>query len=179
TVKEIEGNLILEFHVNERIGDKEASNFTVEAKYSSNNKYLSNKMTSINQNARVTTVVLVGTIYYQFDNDKSSRKHVIILEDLSIITSNCEFLNMQTHAVPWLSQTTIPGYSQKSNRQPRGATSRPSKNKKATLSNMNATSTQQNLSAALGKNPIPNMTNEQPVQNQDNQDNTENTKESN
>ncbi|KAF0552288.1 hypothetical protein F8M41_022055 [Gigaspora margarita] len=51
TVKEIEGNLILEFHIDERIGDKEASNFTIEAKYSSNNKYLSHKMTSINQNA--------------------------------------------------------------------------------------------------------------------------------
>ncbi|RIB18236.1 hypothetical protein C2G38_2037078 [Gigaspora rosea] len=125
TVKEIEGNLILEFHVDKRIGDKEASNFTVEAKHSSNNKYLSNKTTLINQNTRVTTVVL---------------------------------------AVPWLSQTTIPGYSQRTNRQPRGATPRPLKNKKALLSNMNATSTQQNLSAALGKNLIPNMTNEQPAQ---------------
>ncbi|KAF0452281.1 hypothetical protein F8M41_001920 [Gigaspora margarita] len=108
TVKEIEGNLILEFHVDERISDKEASNFTVEIRHSSNNKYLLNKMTSINQNARVMTVVLV-----------------------------------------------------------------------ALLSNMNATSTQQNLLATLGKNPIPNMTNEQSVQDQNNQDNTENTKESN
>ncbi|CAG8816416.1 3196_t:CDS:2, partial [Gigaspora rosea] len=88
TVKEIEGNLILEFHVDERIGNKEASNFTVEAKHSSNNKYLSNKTTSINQNARVTTVVL---------------------------------------AIPWLFQTTIPGYSQRTNSQPRGATPRPLK----------------------------------------------------
>ncbi|CAG8790702.1 13317_t:CDS:1, partial [Gigaspora rosea] len=46
----------------------------------------------------------------------------------------------------------------------------------ASLLNMNAMSTQQNLSAALGKNPIPNMTSEQPAQDQNNQDNTENTK---
>ncbi|CAG8838681.1 43286_t:CDS:1, partial [Gigaspora margarita] len=51
TVKEIEGNLVLEFYVEERIGDKKASNFTVEAKHNSNNKYLSNKTTSINKNA--------------------------------------------------------------------------------------------------------------------------------
>ncbi|RIB16959.1 hypothetical protein C2G38_2188615 [Gigaspora rosea] len=146
TVKEIEGNLILEFHVDERIGNKEASNFTVEAKHSSNNKYLSNKTTSINQNARVTTVVLVGTIYYQFENNVFSGKHIVILEDLSIIISNHEFLNTQPRLFL------------------------------ASLSNMNATSTQQNLSAALGKNPIPNMTNEQPAQDQNNQDNTENTK---
>ncbi|CAG8798255.1 6809_t:CDS:1, partial [Gigaspora rosea] len=49
-VKEIEGNLVLEFHIEKRISDKEASNFIVEAKHSFNNKYLSNKMTSINQN---------------------------------------------------------------------------------------------------------------------------------
>ncbi|KAF0474101.1 hypothetical protein F8M41_024792 [Gigaspora margarita] len=163
TVKEIEGNLILEFHVEERIGDKEASNFTVEAKHNSNNKFLSNKTTSINQNARLMTVVLVGTIYYKFDNDMTSGKHIIMLEDLSIITSNREFLNMQTLTIPWLSQMTIPRYSQRTNRQPRGATPRPSKNKNASLSNMNATSVQQILLAALGKNPIPNMTNEQPA----------------
>ncbi|CAG8641806.1 2676_t:CDS:2 [Gigaspora rosea] len=44
------------------------------------------------------------------------------------------------------------------------ATPWPSKNKKASLSNMNATLTQQNFLVALGKNPIPNMTNEQPAQ---------------
>ncbi|KAF0373784.1 hypothetical protein F8M41_012978 [Gigaspora margarita] len=108
TIKKIEGNLVLEFHVKERISDKEASNFMVKAKHNSNNKYLSNKMTLINQNARLTTVVLVGMLYYKFNDDVSSGKHIIMLEDLSIIT----------------------------------------------------------LNSALGKNLIPNMTNEQPAQDQ-------------
>ncbi|RIB01267.1 hypothetical protein C2G38_2296831 [Gigaspora rosea] len=177
TVKKVENDLVLKFYVEERIGDKEASNFSLEAKHSSNNKYLSNKTNSINQNSRLT-VLLVGKINYQFENDVSSGKHIVALEDLSIITLNRDFLNTQTPTVPWLSQTNIPGYSQKTNRQPHGATSRPSKNsKKASLSNMNATSTQQNLSTALDKNPIPNMTNEQTAQNQNNQqENTQNTK---
>ncbi|CAG8840744.1 32900_t:CDS:2, partial [Gigaspora margarita] len=131
TVKEIEDNLILEFHVEERIDN-------------------------LDKSKRMT-------------NDSGS-------EDLSIITLNCKFLNTQTLTIPWLSQMTIPGYSQRTNRQPREAIPQPSKNKNALLSNMNAMLVQQNLLVALGKNPIPNMTNEQPTQDQNSQNNTENAK---
>ncbi|RIB23480.1 hypothetical protein C2G38_2171203 [Gigaspora rosea] len=123
TVKKVENDLLFKFYVKERIGDKEASNFTLETKHSSDNKYLSNKTNTMNQNSRLTTVLL---------NEPSAL----------------------------------------------GATPQPSKNsKKASLSNMNATSIQQNLSTALNKNLIPNMTNEQPIQNQNNQqENTQTTK---
>ncbi|CAG8682961.1 11957_t:CDS:1 [Dentiscutata erythropus] len=105
--------------------------------------------------------MLVGTISYQYNSNISSGKHIVTLEDLSIITSNRDFSNIQIPTAFWLSQTSIPRYSQRTNHQPHGATPQPSKNiKKALLSNMNATSTQQNLSEALNKNPIPTITNE-------------------
>ncbi|CAG8834223.1 31040_t:CDS:2, partial [Gigaspora margarita] len=135
----------LEFYVEEKIGNKKASNFTIKAKYNFSNKYLLNKLISINQNAQLMIVVLVDIIYYKFDSDVSSKKHIIMLEDLSIITLN-------------------------------QATSQFLKNKNTLLSNMNTILTQQNLSAALGKNLIPNMTNEQPAQDQNSQDNTANAK---
>ncbi|KAF0530133.1 hypothetical protein F8M41_012375 [Gigaspora margarita] len=64
TVKIVDGYSTLDFYVEERLGDREASNFWVEVKHLTNNSYLSSKTNSINQNLRSTTAILVGTIYY-------------------------------------------------------------------------------------------------------------------
>ncbi|KAF0524968.1 hypothetical protein F8M41_014836 [Gigaspora margarita] len=55
-------DLTLEFYVEEKVGDREPSNFWVETKHNANNKYLSNKTVTINQNVQSTTAILVGTI---------------------------------------------------------------------------------------------------------------------
>ncbi|CAG8769402.1 45696_t:CDS:2, partial [Gigaspora margarita] len=107
TVKEIKGNLILKLYIKERIGDKKASNFIVETKHNSNNKYFSNKIISINQNAQLMTVILVNMIYYKFDNDVSFGKHIIILEDLSIITLNSTLRSSKNKNASLLNMNTM------------------------------------------------------------------------
>ncbi|KAF0468036.1 hypothetical protein F8M41_025888 [Gigaspora margarita] len=156
TVKNVENNLTLEFYVEERVEDREPPSFWVEARHDISNKYLSNKTNAINQNSRSTTAVLIGTITYE----ATTGKHVMILEDISMITSKENDSTTQTITPPWLSQSNIPGYAHaRANRQPRGATPKTPRKGRTTLSNMNATSIpqNQNLSEALETNPIPNM----------------------
>ncbi|RIB08054.1 hypothetical protein C2G38_2045484 [Gigaspora rosea] len=135
TIKNVENNISLEFYVEEKVGEKEPSNFWVETRHNVNNRYLSNKTGAINQNARSTTAILVGTIVY----DVSTGKHIVVLEDITMITSNRNNSTAQSSVPPWLAQTSVPGYTR--NRQPRGATPKVSKKGRSTLSNMGPTST--------------------------------------
>ncbi|CAG8744655.1 5961_t:CDS:2, partial [Dentiscutata heterogama] len=148
TVKNIENDLILEFYVEEKVGDREPPSFWVEARHNINNKYLSNKTNAINQNSRSTTAILIGTITYKI----STGKHVIILEDISLITSNRNDSSAQSITPPWLSQSSIPGYA-RANRQPQSAAPKTPKKGRNTLSNMDPTT-----------NPIPNMSTQQTPQ---------------
>ncbi|POG59203.1 hypothetical protein GLOIN_2v1789421 [Rhizophagus irregularis DAOM 181602=DAOM 197198] len=61
TVMNINGYLTLNFYVEESLGNCELTEFWVEARHDSNNRYLANKTNSINQNMRSTTVILVGS----------------------------------------------------------------------------------------------------------------------
>ncbi|KAF0484235.1 hypothetical protein F8M41_023048 [Gigaspora margarita] len=84
TIKNVESSVSLEFYVEEKVREKEPSNFWVETRHNVNNKYLSNKTGAINQNACSTTAILVSTIMY----DVSTGKHIVVLEDITMITSN-------------------------------------------------------------------------------------------
>ncbi|CAG8843331.1 35541_t:CDS:2, partial [Gigaspora margarita] len=154
TVKNIENDLILEFYIKEKVGDREPSSFWIEARHNVNNKYLANKTNAINQNSRSTTAILIGTITYEI----STEKHVIILEDISLITSGRNDSTAQSITLPWLFQSSIPGYT-RANRQPQSAALKTPKKGRSTLSNMGLTSVPHNqtLSRALETNSIPNM----------------------
>ncbi|CAG8854869.1 18788_t:CDS:2, partial [Gigaspora margarita] len=129
TVKNIENDLILEFYIEKKVGDREPPSFWIEARHNANNKYLTNKTNAINQNSHSTTAILIGR------NDSTA----------------------QSITLPWLSQLSIPGYA-RANCQPRGAASTTPKKGCSTLSNMGPTSVPQNqtLFTALETNPIPN-----------------------
>ncbi|RHZ77282.1 hypothetical protein Glove_183g32 [Diversispora epigaea] len=53
---------VLDFNIDEYLGDLEPKNFWLEVKHKANNQYLINKTGSINQNSRSTTAILVGLI---------------------------------------------------------------------------------------------------------------------
>ncbi|CAG8744419.1 26905_t:CDS:2 [Dentiscutata erythropus] len=48
TIKNNDDNISLEFYIKKKVRNKEPSNFWIEAKYSVNNKYLSNKTAQSN-----------------------------------------------------------------------------------------------------------------------------------
>ncbi|CAB5212922.1 unnamed protein product [Rhizophagus irregularis] len=134
TVMNINGYLTLNFYVEESLGNCELTEFWVEARHDSNNRYLANKTNSINQNMRSTTVILEN-MYYQKNNNTSQQS-----------------LNL-----PWMNQQ-----GSNNNRfyhPPRGAMSR--RRGRTTLAQMESTNTQ-NLSAALEANPIPTNMNQIP-----------------
>ncbi|RIB11371.1 hypothetical protein C2G38_2103757, partial [Gigaspora rosea] len=60
--KNIEGNMTLEFYIEERIGEREPSDFWLEVRYNANHIYLSNKTNAINQTGHCTNALLVGVI---------------------------------------------------------------------------------------------------------------------
>jgi len=111
---------------------------------------------------------LVGVIDYQepdintnVNNEKIFGKHILTLEDLTMITTNNNNSNTITSTqsvnVPWLSQKNSPSRTRKNNRSVRPTTPKTPQKGRATLSRMGATTTRrsQNLQAALEANPIP------------------------
>lgn len=53
-VTNINGQLTLNFYIKENVGDRESNESWVETKHDANNRYLTNKMNSINQSIRST-----------------------------------------------------------------------------------------------------------------------------
>ncbi|RIB18265.1 hypothetical protein C2G38_2037041 [Gigaspora rosea] len=103
TAKNVGDDLALDFYMEERIGEKEPSSFWIEARHKANNRYLFNRTNTINQTSRSTTALLIGTITYQRDNETTSGKHVIILEDISMINltrNNSDALSATPMVVP-------------------------------------------------------------------------------
>ncbi|CAG8765412.1 hypothetical protein C2G38_2223107 [Gigaspora rosea] len=95
TVTIAEGNSILNFFIEEKIGNKEPSDFWLEVRHDSSHTYLSNRTNSINQNGRLTNALLVGVMNYQnpvidttTNNEIMLGKHILMLEDMTMITSN-------------------------------------------------------------------------------------------
>ncbi|CAG8846473.1 756_t:CDS:2, partial [Gigaspora margarita] len=141
TVKNVDGHSVLDFYVEEKIGERESSDFWLEVRHSANNKYLSNRMNSVNQNGHSTNALLV--------------------EDMTMITANHTTTNnTQTINIPWLSQANNSTRASKANRSTWQTTQKASRRGCTTLSRMGATATQrsQSLQEALEANKIPRMT---------------------
>ncbi|RHZ55835.1 hypothetical protein Glove_410g36 [Diversispora epigaea] len=149
TVRNENDYSVLDFNIDEYLGDLEPKNFWLEVKHKVNNQYLINKTSSINQNSRSTTAILVGIIKNVSPiNDPvtnleiSPFKFVLDLEDISLIYNNNynnQTNNNQTINAPWLNP-----------RQPyciaRGASPRTTRRR---LTNT--------FTTALNSNPLPNM----------------------
>ena len=64
-VENVEGKSVLEFHVEENIGDREPNEFYLEVRHNPEHTYLANKTNSINKLMRSTTAILMGFLHYQ------------------------------------------------------------------------------------------------------------------
>ncbi|KAF0407547.1 hypothetical protein F8M41_008751 [Gigaspora margarita] len=106
TIKNVESSVSLKFYIEEKVEEKELLNFWIKTRHNVNNKYLSNKTGAINQNAHSTTTILVSTIMYNV----LTRKHIAVLKDITMITSNRNNSIAQSSVLPWLAQTSVPGY---------------------------------------------------------------------
>ncbi|CAB4422817.1 unnamed protein product [Rhizophagus irregularis] len=126
----INGYSVLNFYVEENLGNREPSEFWVEARHDPNKGYLANKTNSINQNMRSTTAILVGVIYYVppvineiTQEETADGKHVLELEEISLIsTDRNNNTSQQSLNLPWLNQQG--SNNNRSYRPPRGVTSR-------------------------------------------------------
>ncbi|CAB4435524.1 unnamed protein product [Rhizophagus irregularis] len=94
---------------------------------------------------RSTTAIIMDTIVYQApvinevtQEESSPNKHVINLEDISLISTNHNSGNAaQSLNLPWLNAQTNGGHGIRSNQCPRGATPRTSRRGRTTLAQMN------------------------------------------
>ena len=64
TVRNINGKSVLDFYVEENLGDRELREFWVEVYHNPNVRYLANKTNLINQMMKLTTAMIVGVITY-------------------------------------------------------------------------------------------------------------------
>lgn len=194
SVRNIDGKSVLEFYVEENLGEREPREFWIQVTHDPNLRYLANKTNSINQSMRSTTAIIMGTISYQppvadqtTQEEISPEKHIVKLEDISLVSTNRNSgsSGQQALNVPWLN--TQSGTSRgRANRTARGATPRTSRRGRSTttLAQMNLPRNQ-GLLSALEANPIPNMnittttttnttntntTNDTATTNEDNQD---------
>ena len=109
TVRNINGKSVLDFYVEENLGDREPHEFWIEVYHDPNIRYLANKTNSINQMMKSTTVMIVGIITYVLPiNDEITQeettpgKHLLKLEDISLISTNRNNNNgQQTLNVLW------------------------------------------------------------------------------
>ncbi|CAG8820514.1 10297_t:CDS:2, partial [Gigaspora margarita] len=107
TAKTIDGNIVLDFFVEERISEKELADFWVEVRHKINNTYLVNKTNAINQKICSTTALLVSTMNYLCSTSNSNEgKHILVLEEISLLSTyvNNKNTNNQEINIPWLSQ---------------------------------------------------------------------------
>lgn len=164
TVRNVNGSSVLEFYVEENLREREPREFWVEVIHDPNIRYLSNKTNSINQNMRSTTAIIVGLIKYDplviddtTQEEVAAGKHVVKLEDISLVSTNRNNTNGQSLHLPWMNaQSSGEGSRTRTNRTPRGATPRTSRRGRMTLAQMSQPRNQ-NLPSALEANPIPNM----------------------
>ena len=112
-LKNINGRCHLEFYVEENLGEREPREFWVDVTHDPNLKYLFNKTNAINQTMRSTTAVLMGLITYEppehdqiTQEEKTPGKHVLKLEDISLISTRNNNNNDQNVNVPWLQNNT-------------------------------------------------------------------------
>jgi hypothetical protein len=162
TVRNQDGNSTLEFHVEENIGEREPSEFSLEVQHNPNHTYLANKTNSINQTMRSTNAILMGLLHHQpptidpmTGDETVPGKHVLKLDDISLVSTIRTSTPSQSVNLPWLNQRNSPNRNQ---RTPRGSTPRTRRGR--TLSQMSSTSSTNSITSVLEANPPPpNMTN--------------------
>ncbi|GES97082.1 hypothetical protein GLOIN_2v1481471 [Rhizophagus clarus] len=95
TVRNVDSQSIIDFYVEENLGDREPGEFWVEVRHNANLRYLANKTNAINQSMRSSTALLVGTLTYQgpvldetTGDETSPGKHILTLDDISLISTN-------------------------------------------------------------------------------------------
>ncbi|PKC60804.1 hypothetical protein RhiirA1_467511 [Rhizophagus irregularis] len=83
--------------------------FWVKVNHDPNIRYLSNKTNSINQNMKSTTAIIVGLIQYEppviddtTQEEITAGKHVVKLEDISLVSTNRNNTNGQSLNLPWM-----------------------------------------------------------------------------
>ncbi|KAF0476179.1 hypothetical protein F8M41_024452 [Gigaspora margarita] len=167
TVKNVDSHSVLNFYVEKKIGKKELSDFWIEVRHSANNRYLSNRTNSVNQNGHSTNALLVSTNNYHepinnntTNNEITPGKNILTLEDMTMITANHTTTNnTQTINIPWLSQANNSTHASKANRSTQQTTQKASLRGCTTLFRMGATDTRrsQSLQEALEANKIPRM----------------------
>ncbi|KAF0403420.1 hypothetical protein F8M41_009357 [Gigaspora margarita] len=87
TAKTVDGNIVLDFFVEKRIGKKEPADFWVEVRHKINNTYLANRTNAIDQKICSTTALLVGTMNYLHPISNSNKgKHILVLEEISLLS---------------------------------------------------------------------------------------------
>lgn len=163
TVRNIDNQSIIDFYVEENLGDREPREFWVEVRHNTNLRYLANKTNAINQSMRSTTALIIGTLTYDMPvldetsgEETTPGKHILTLDDISLISTNRNPAvdAQQSSNAPWLNSRT----NNRIQRTPRGASPRTTKRGRGTLSQMRLRSS--TLSSALDSNPIPAMINE-------------------
>ncbi|EXX79049.1 hypothetical protein RirG_009330 [Rhizophagus irregularis DAOM 197198w] len=95
TIRNVDNQSIIEFYVEENLGDRKLREFWVEVHHNLNLRYLANKTNAINQSMRSTTALIMGTLTYEMPVlDETSRektspgKHILTLDDISLISTN-------------------------------------------------------------------------------------------
>ncbi|CAG8772627.1 16357_t:CDS:1, partial [Gigaspora margarita] len=170
----------LDFYVEERISEKEPTDFWVEVRHRVNNTYLANRTNSINQKICSTIALLIGTMnYLRPTSDSNEGKHILTLEEIFLLSTyvNNKNTNNQAINVPWLSQGNSSTHALNwINRTPREATPRTPRKDCTTLAQMGLTtspSPSSILQTTLNTNPIPLSTKQTPssreTQDQNNQ----------
>src|ERR1044071_2782900 len=156
-VRNVDGNSVLEFHVEENLGDREPNEFSLEVQHNPDHTYLANKTNSINQSMRSTNAILMGLLHYQYPtldpvtgDETVPGKHVLKLDDISLVSTIRTNTSAQSMNLPWLNQRNSPNRNQ---RTPRGSTPRTRRGR--TLSQMSATSSANTLTFVLEANPPP------------------------
>ncbi|CAG8800140.1 1134_t:CDS:1, partial [Gigaspora rosea] len=107
TAKTVNENIVLDFYVEERIGEKEPTDFWVEVRHKVNKTYFISRTSSINQKIRSTTALLGSTMNYLCPiSDSNEGKHILTLEEISSLSTYVSNKNTTNQAIniPWLSQ---------------------------------------------------------------------------
>ncbi|CAG8621112.1 8095_t:CDS:2 [Diversispora eburnea] len=168
TVQNFEEKAVMNFFIEEYLGNREPKDFWIEMKHEINNQYLTNKTNTINLSGRLTIATLIGSMKYKLSvidpitsQETESEKHILELVDMSILSTNRSEENRRSLNVPWSNN------SRRTNRSIRGVTPRTlTRRGCTTLAQMGST-----VRATLDANPIPNMnTNQQIPSNQSSPD---------
>ncbi|RIA98439.1 hypothetical protein C1645_870686 [Glomus cerebriforme] len=95
TVRNINGKSVLKFYVEENFGDRKLHKFWVEITHNSNLRYLANKMNSINQTIRSTTMIIMDISLVSTNHNSGHGQQA-----LNVPWLNTQFTDAQMELTP-------------------------------------------------------------------------------